>query len=147
MSSSSLSQQCPACLVRLIWMVIEMEGRWPYNYCFVGCGFQDLFITTRCVLVQLPSNFLPIRFVSVHVVHPYCSIGTTAAKKKLCFILSDRFDLYMTDSLSIGVHTFASCVLLPFSVNETLLPRYCELVHKFQRPTFLCGDAWGFFLF
>ena len=29
MSSSLLLQQCPACLVRLTWIVFVMRGRWP----------------------------------------------------------------------------------------------------------------------
>ena len=37
MSSSLLFQQCPACLVRLTWIVFEMRGRWPYSWCRVGC--------------------------------------------------------------------------------------------------------------
>ena len=36
MSSSLLLQQCPACLVRLIWIVFVMGGRWPYSWCIVG---------------------------------------------------------------------------------------------------------------
>ena len=31
MSSSLLLQQCPACLVRLTWIVFVMGGRWPHN--------------------------------------------------------------------------------------------------------------------
>ena len=37
MSSSLILQQCPACLVRLTWIVFAMGGRWPYSWCFVGC--------------------------------------------------------------------------------------------------------------
>ena len=37
MSSSLLLQQCPACLVRLTWIVFVMGGRWPYSWCLVGC--------------------------------------------------------------------------------------------------------------
>ena len=44
MSSSLLFQQCPACLVRLIWIVFVMGGRWPYSCCFVRCCFQDLLV-------------------------------------------------------------------------------------------------------
>ena len=44
MSSSLLLQQCPACLVRLTWMVFVMRGRWPYSFCFVGCCLQDLIM-------------------------------------------------------------------------------------------------------
>ena len=32
MSSSLLLQQWPACLVRLIWIVFMMGGRWPYSW-------------------------------------------------------------------------------------------------------------------
>ena len=64
-----------------------------------------------------------MRLVSVYVVHPYSSIDTTAAWKKLRFILSVRSDFHMTDSLSIAVHVFASYVLMSISVDETLLSR------------------------
>ena len=36
MSSFLFLQQCPACLVRLSWMLLEMGGRWPYScFCWV----------------------------------------------------------------------------------------------------------------
>ena len=60
---------------------------------------------------NLDSCFFSIRSVSVHVVHPYSSIDTTAAWKKLRFILSVRSDFHMTDCLSIAVHAFAGRVL------------------------------------
>ena len=44
MSSSLLLQQWPACLVRLIWIVFLMGGRWLYAWCLVGCCHQDLFV-------------------------------------------------------------------------------------------------------
>ena len=47
MSSSLLLQQCPACLVRLTWIVFVMGGRWPYNWRLVGCYRQDLFNIAR----------------------------------------------------------------------------------------------------
>ena len=31
MSSSLLLQQCPACLIRLTWIVFVIGGRWPYS--------------------------------------------------------------------------------------------------------------------
>ena len=74
MSSSHLLQQCPACLVRLTFIVFKMVGRWPYSYCFVECCLKDLFKIARSILVLLPSSFFSIRLVSVHVVHPYNSI-------------------------------------------------------------------------
>ena len=41
MSSSLLLQQCPACLVRLTWIVFVIGGRWPYSWCLVGCCRQS----------------------------------------------------------------------------------------------------------
>ena len=35
MSLSLLLQQCPACLVRLTWIVFVMGVRWPYSWCLV----------------------------------------------------------------------------------------------------------------
>ena len=51
MSSSLLLQQCPACLVRLTWIVFVMGGRWPYSRRFVGFCLQDLFNIARSILV------------------------------------------------------------------------------------------------
>ena len=51
MSSSLLLQQCPACLVRLAWIVFVMGGRWPYSWCLVGCCRQDLFNIALSILV------------------------------------------------------------------------------------------------
>ena len=134
MSSSLLLQQCPACLVRLTWIVFVMGGRWPYNCCFVEYSFQDLFNTARSIIVLLPSSFFSIRLVSDHVVHPYSNIDTTAAWKKLRFILSVRSDFHMTDTLSIAVQAFACHELMSFSVDETLLPRLVNLSTCFKGP-------------
>ena len=51
LSSSLLLQQCPACLVRLTWIVFVMGGRWSYSWCFVGCCRQDFFNIDRNILV------------------------------------------------------------------------------------------------
>ena len=51
MCSSLLLQQCPACLVRLTWIVFALGGRWPYSWCLVGCCRQDLFKIARSILV------------------------------------------------------------------------------------------------
>ena len=42
--SLMLLQQCPACLVRLTWIVFVMGGRWSYSWCLVGCCRQDFFL-------------------------------------------------------------------------------------------------------
>ena len=36
MSSSLLLRQCPACLVRLTWIVFVIGGMWPYSWCLGG---------------------------------------------------------------------------------------------------------------
>ena len=51
MSSYLLLQQCPACLVRLTWIVFVIGGKWPYSWCLVGCCCQDLFRIARSILV------------------------------------------------------------------------------------------------
>ena len=67
MSSSPLLQQCPACLVRLIFIVFVMGGRWPYSSCFVGCWLQDLFNIASSILVKLLSSFFSIRLVVAYI--------------------------------------------------------------------------------
>ena len=71
-------------------MVLEMEGKWPYSCCFVGCCFQDLFNIVRNILVQFSSSFFSIRLISIYAVHPFSSIDATAAWKKSRLISSDR---------------------------------------------------------
>ena len=73
-----------------------------------------------------------MRYVSVHVMHPYSSIDTATDWKKSCFISSDRSNFYMIDNQSIAVRTFSSRILISLSVNETLLPRYVDLSTNFR---------------
>ena len=42
MSSFLLLQQCPACLVRLTWIVFVIGGRWPYSWCLAACNPQQV---------------------------------------------------------------------------------------------------------
>ena len=122
MSLYLLLQQCSACLVCLIRMVCEMGGRWPFNCCFGGCYFQDLFKTASSILMLFPSRFFSEYFVSIHGVHSHNSIDT--AWKKSHFILLDRSDFQMTDYLLIAFYAFHRCMLTSLSVDEMLLPRY-----------------------
>ena len=64
--------------------------------------------------------------------HPYSSIDTTAAWKKLRFILSVRSDFHVIDSLLIAVDAFVSHESMSFSVDETLLPRSVNLSTSFR---------------
>ena len=57
MSSSLLLQQCPACLVRLTWIVFVIGGRWPYSWCLVGCCRQDLL---RNIILENRKNILTL---------------------------------------------------------------------------------------
>ena len=119
MNSSLLLQQYPTRLVHLILIVLKIEGRCPYSCIFVGCCFQDLFNIACSILVQFPFRIFSIHLVSVHVLQLYSRIDKTPVKKKLHFILLDKFDFHMINS----IHVFANCILMSFSVDETLLPR------------------------
>ena len=52
MSSSLLLQQCPACLVRLTWIVFVIGHKWPYSWCLVGCppGLVQYCSQHSCVI-------------------------------------------------------------------------------------------------
>ena len=50
MSSSLLLQQCPACLVRLAWIVFVMGGKWPYSWCLVGVAARTCSILLAAFL-------------------------------------------------------------------------------------------------
>ena len=63
MSSSLLLQQCPACLVRLTWIVFVMGGRWPYSWCLVGvaaltCSILLATFLCNCCLASSPAVLL-----------------------------------------------------------------------------------------
>ena len=46
-----LLHQCPACLVRLTWIVFVMGGWWLHSCYFVRCCLQDLFNIACSILV------------------------------------------------------------------------------------------------
>ena len=134
---STSFMSCPAYLFRLILIVFVMGGSWPYSRCFVGCCLQDLFNIARSILEYLPSSLFSIRFVSVHVVHPYSSIDTTAAWKKLRFILSVMSDFHITDSLSIPL--LVMCWCLSRLMRHSFLSRWtCLLVSESYRLVWRC---------
>ena len=136
MSSSLLLQQCLICFVYLIWMVLEIEDRWLNSCCLVGSSFQNLFNIARSSLMLLPSSFFSIHLVSIPVVYLYSRINTNSVGKKLHLILLDKSDFHMIDNLLIAVPAFVSYILMSFSVNETLLPRYMNLSTNFREPQF-----------
>ena len=136
MSSFLLLQQCHACLIRPTLIVFVMGSKWSYSCCLVGCCLQGLFNIALSILVKMPSSFFSIRLVSVHVVHPYCSIDTIAAWEKLRFILSVRSDFHMNECLSLAVHAFASHVLMSISVDASLLLMLVNLSTSFRELPF-----------
>ena len=99
------------------------------------CGVLPPGLVQYCSR-NMPSTFFSIHLVSVHVMHPYSSIDTATAWKKLRFILSVRFDFQVTDRLSLAVHAFASRVSMSVSVDEILLPRQVNLSTSFRELPF-----------
>ena len=89
MSSSLLLQQCPACLIRLTWIVFVMGSRWPYSWCLVGCCRQDLFNIALSILVQLPSSFSPaVLLASKWCLHTAVSIRPLPGRNCVSFYRS-----------------------------------------------------------
>ena len=80
MSSSLLLQQCPACLVRLTWIVFVIGGRWPYSWCLVGCCCQDLFRIARSMQQTeiLPRSTRVSTIVWLRTLSSYKAVGENA---------------------------------------------------------------------
>ena len=115
-------------LVLLGWFVgCEVGGH--TTAVLKGCCFQDSFKTACSILVQFPSSFFSLHFVSIHVVHPYSSTDTPKAWKKSHFILSKVSNFQMINNQSIAVYTITRCMLTSLSVDEILLPRYVNWSH------------------
>ena len=85
------------CLIRFIWMVWEMGGKWQYNCCFVGCCFQELFCVARSILVQIPSTFF---FLCVLTASMWC-IHTVVLTQPL--LGRDPVLFYRIDQTSIPI--------------------------------------------
>ena len=97
----------------------------------MGCCFQNLLKIVSRIIVQFPSSFFSMLFVSVHLVYPYNSIDAATARKKSSFILSGTSDFPMIDNLSIAVHACARRMLTLLSVGEILLLRDVNLSTNF----------------
>ena len=81
-------------LVRLIWLICLMRGKWPYSRCFVECCFQN-WTNWRSILVQFPYCFFSLRFVSIPGVHLYTSTDTATVWNKSCFFYrNDQIFIY-----------------------------------------------------
>ena len=134
MRSSLHLQQCPACLVRLNWMVCKMGVKWPYSCCFVVCCFQDLFKYHFCVVpIQLLFFFffLSKPVVGIQVLQPYCSTDmATTWKKSILFY--QRSNFHVIDNVSVAVHVFPIRVLISLSVDEIVPPGYGNCSSNFR---------------
>ena len=71
-------------VVRLAWITLTLSLH--VSLPFIASGRSSGLHPVSSY--KLPSSFFSNRLVSIQVVHPYSSIDTTAAWKKLCFILS-----------------------------------------------------------
>ena len=90
MSSSLLLQQCPACLVRLTWIVFVIGDRWPYSWCLVRCCRQDLFKIARSITAPLEwTSQVPKKYISLFTnfcrtrAEVFCLLWKLFFKKKL----------------------------------------------------------------
>ena len=80
----------------------------------------------------------------------YIIVLTQPLLGKNCFILSNRSDIHMTDSLSIPVHVLASCVLMSLSVSWRQHPTKQQLYSQWPttsktiqiRRTRYAGHCW-----
>ena len=64
------SSSDPQRLVRLIWIVLEIGDQWPYNCCFLGCCFQDLFRIARKIFILIIMSCRQYRY-------PWPSLATS----------------------------------------------------------------------
>ena len=58
MSSFLLLQQCPACLVRLTWIVFVIGGRWPYSVAARTCSILVAAFLCNCRLASFPRRLV-----------------------------------------------------------------------------------------
>ena len=95
MSSSLLLQQCPACLVRLTWILFVMGSRWPYSWCLVRCCCQDLFNIARSILAKLPSSFSPsVLLASIWGIHTAVSMRLLPGRNCVSFYRSGLISIW-----------------------------------------------------
>ena len=136
MSLSLLLQQYPISHMSYLDGLRDKSRR-PYSCCFIGCCFQDLFNIAHSILVQFPSSFFSICFVDIHVVQSYSRIDTTAASKKLCFILLDSSHFHMIDNGLLSwkylYHSMAILFIIP--IRSWRLGKILSLLNFFSIST------------
>ena len=93
MSSSLLLQQCPACLVRLTWIVFVIGGRWPYSWCFVGVTSR----TCSVLLATFLGNCRPASSPGILCIHTAVSIRPLLGRNCVSFYRSGQISIWSID--------------------------------------------------
>ena len=102
MSLSLLLQQCPACLVRLTWIVFVVGGRWPYSLCLVGCCRQDIYMCV-CVCVFERDCVCMYVYPSLHT-PGFMHVYVKDKKEEECLCM------WMCVHVCICMHTYEMCI-------------------------------------
>ena len=137
MSSSLLLQQCPACLVRLTWIVFVMGGWWPYSWCFVECCLQAFSILLAAFLCNYRLAISPAVLLASKLCIPIAvSIRPLLGRNCVLFYRSGL----TSDSLSIAIHaSLAACRCLFRLMRHCFLCRWtCLLVSESFRLVWKC---------
>ena len=114
------------------WMIGRSGERWS-RISVLAAQHDDDDDMQHSFLV--PFYLFSMCFVSVHEVHPYSSMDIGAAWKIFHFILSNRLDFSMTNSLLIAPYIFARHRLTSLLVKVMLLPRIKKLISNFWELT------------
>ena len=103
MSSSLLLQQCPACLVRLTWIVFVIGSRWPYSWCLVGCCRQDLFKIAIYIYIYILQSWTSI-YIYIYT-DSYCLIVCVSIVTFIyTYIVTKQLTIYRFSAISKEGH-------------------------------------------
>ena len=116
-------------LLVFTWIVCEMGDKWPCSCSFLKCWFQYLFKIPCSIFVWF-LFFFSMGFVQV--VHLHSITHSATDWNKYYFILLDWSNFYMSDYMSIAIHSFARYILTSLSGDEILLTRYVNLFTNFR---------------
>ena len=130
MSLYLLLQQCPACPIRLTWIVFMMGGRWPYSWCFVGCCCLDLFNIRHILYIYICACVCIYIYIYIYDELSHCFWHIWA--KQLSLVMSVSYMTFQTNHKlackfakiacrrviwGIWWHHSFSCCFLPISLK------------------------------
>ena len=101
MSSSLLLQQCPACLVRLTWIVFVMRGRCLYSWSLVGCCCI-FFVVYIFLSILLSASYFTINILFFYCLYNFFIVYIFSFYYLYCF-----YSLY---------HFFTVCIIFLLSL-------------------------------